>query len=165
MIGVKFDYENRDFAADRTVRVNGFLWYMLFGALLLPLAGVFTFAIPNFYSFQEYPIGYFLDFVNSFISTGELSEQDDSESVKSEVQVESIVQTIETNFTQIHNQSVFKKYASVFFSPLLVTLAIIYTLLIIRYLVFFVYDSNHFQHSVYRNHYQLGNTYSRQRQE
>ena len=48
MIGVKFDYENRDFAADRTVRVNGFLWYMLFGALLLPLAGVFTFAIPNF---------------------------------------------------------------------------------------------------------------------
>ena len=142
MIGVKFDYENRDFAADRTVRVNGFLWYMLFGALLLPLAGVFTFAIPNFYSFQEYPIGYFLDFVNSFISTGELSEQDDSESVKSEVQVESIVQTIETNFTQIHNQSVFKKYASVFFSPLLVTLAIIYTLLIFAFLASYLLESD-----------------------
>ena len=131
MIGVKFDYENRDFAADRTVRVNGFLWYMLFGALLIPLAGVFTFAIPNFYFIQEYPIRYFLDCLNSFIDTGELSAQEDLESVKSEVQVESIVQTINTNFNKIHNQSVFKKYASVFFSPLLVTLAIIYTLIII----------------------------------
>ena len=49
------------------VRISGFLWYMIIGALLIPFAGVLTFAIANFYSVQEYPIGFFLDLLHTVV--------------------------------------------------------------------------------------------------
>ena len=130
LIGVKMEYENRDFVMGSTIQVNGFLWYMLFGGVIIPLAGVFVFAVPSFYSVQEYPIGYFLDLVHSSVSIG------DSEQGEQSVPLESIniLQNIETEFTKIHDQGIFKKYAYVFFNPFLVTLSIVYTLLIFAFL-------------------------------
>ena len=91
-IGVKMVYENRDFSIENTVRISGFLWYMFFGTLIVPLAGIFTFAISNFYSVQEYPIGYFLDLLHSSIRRGELGEQSAQESAE-------VKQSIETGMS------------------------------------------------------------------
>ena len=94
LIGVKMEYGNRDFVMGSTIQVNGFLWYMLFGGVIIPLTGVFAFAIPSFYTIQEYPIGYFLDLVYSSVSIG------DSEPGEQSVPLENIniVQNIETEF-------------------------------------------------------------------
>ena len=144
LIGVKMEYENRDFVMGSTAQVNGFLWYMLFGGVIIPLAGVFVFVIPSFYSIQEYPIGYFLDFVHSSVSIGDLEQGEQSDSDKSTVPLENIniVQNIEVEFTKIHNQSVFKKYAYVFFNPLLVVLSIVCTLLIFAFLASYLLEPN-----------------------
>ena len=66
-VGAKMYHENRNFSTENTVRISGFLWYMIIGALLIPFAGVLTFAIANFYSVQEYPIGFFLDLLHTVV--------------------------------------------------------------------------------------------------
>ena len=145
-IGVKMDYENRDFSIENTVRISGFLWFMFFGALIVPLAGIFTFAISNFYSVQEYPIGYFLDLLHSSIRRGELGEQSAQESaevkqsIETGVSSESVAQNIETEFTKIHKRSTLSKYGYVFLSPLLVTLSIVHTLLIFAFLMSYLLE-------------------------
>ena len=138
LIRVKMEYENRDFDKGSAIQISGFLWYMLFGGVIIPLAGVFVFAIPSFYSIQEYPIGYFLDLVHSSVSIG------DSEQGEQSVPLENIniVQNIETEFNKVHNQSAFKKYAYVFFNPLLVALSIVYTLLIFAFLGSYLLEPN-----------------------
>ena len=74
-ISAKMHYENKDISVHNSVQISAFLWYMLFGALIVPLAGIFTFAISNFYSVQVYPIGYFLDKLHSVIRRGGCEEQ------------------------------------------------------------------------------------------
>ena len=144
------DYENRDFSIfENTVRISGFLWFMFFGALIVPLAGIFTFAISKFYSVQEYPIGYFLDLLHSSIMRGELGEQsaqesaDVKQSIETGVSSESIAQNIETEFTKIHSRSTLSKYGYVFLSPLLVTLSIVHTLLIFAFLMSYLLARAH----------------------
>lgn len=133
-IGIKMNYENRNFSIDSKVHVTGFLWYMLFSALIIPLTGVFTFAISNFYSVQEYPIGYFLDLLHSFMRRDKQNAQEVEQPIESGMSLESIVQNIETEFTKIHSRSILRKYGYVFLSPLLVTLSIVHTLLIFAFL-------------------------------
>ena len=113
---------------------------MLFSALIVPLAGIFTLAISNFYSVQEYPIGYFLDLLHSAIRRGSFEERSAQESaevkqsIETGVSSESVAQNIETEFTKIHKRSALRKYVYVFLSPLLVTLSIVHTLLIFCFL-------------------------------
>ena len=142
-IGAKMHYENRNFSVDNTVQISPALWYMFFGALIIPLAGVFTFVISNFYSVQEYPIGYFLDLLHSRSATRkkcgseEQSAQEIAQSTKPEFSSEKakkVVQKIKAEFTYIHNQSPLKKYCYVFVSPLLATSSVVYTLLILAFL-------------------------------
>ena len=152
-IGAKIHYENRNFSVDNIVQISGFLWYMFFGALIIPFAGVFTFGISNFYSVQEYPIGYFLDLLHSVIRRSK--EQGARSTVEMEFSSErnkKIVQYIKVDFKYINDRFPFIKYFYVVLSPLLATLSIIHALLIGGFLascllgsdtdVIFLYDSS-----------------------
>ena len=119
---------------------------MLFSASIVPLAGIFTIAISNFYSVKEYPIGYFLDLLHSIMKRRGFEKQSAQESaevkhsVESGVSSESITQDIETEFTKIHSRNALRKYGYVFQSPLLVALSIIHSLLIFAFLVSYLLE-------------------------
>lgn len=140
-VGAKMYYENSNFSTDNTVRISGFLWYMIIGALLIPFAGVLTFAIANFYSVQEYPIGFFLDLLHTVVkkrgfgdamSPSMKENEKGKKSVKlgmskeTEEEAKRIAEKIESEFTKIHNASTLNKYGYVFQSPLLIMLSIAY---------------------------------------
>ena len=142
-IGAKFYYENRNLTANSTVlgngsahenasysttvRISSYLWYMIIGGLVIPFIGVLTFAISNFHSVQEYPIGFFLDVLYTMDS--KKTEQD-------------IIERIEDGFTVIHNKCWLDKYGYVFKSPLLVTLSIIYALILFGFALCCVVDTD-----------------------
>ena len=126
-IGAKMHYENRNFSVDNTVQISSALWYMFFGALIIPLAGVFTFGISNFYSsVQEYPIGYFLDLLDSVIRRSK--EQGARSTIETELSSEKAKKTVRymiADFKYVNGRFPLKKYYYVFWSPLLITLSII----------------------------------------
>ena len=140
-VGAKMYYENRNFSTDNTVHISGFLWYMIIGAFVIPLAGVLTFAIANFYSVQEYPIGFFLDLLHTVVkkrgfgdamSPSMKKNEKGKKSVKlgmskeMEEEAKRIAEKIESEFTKIHNTNTLNKYGYVFQSPLLIALSIAY---------------------------------------
>ena len=110
-IGAKMHYENRNFSVDNTVQISSALWYMFFGALIIPFAGIFTFGISNFYSVQEYPIGYFLDLLDSVIRRSK--EQGARSTVEMELSSEKakkIVEYIKVDFKYINDRFPFIKF-------------------------------------------------------
>ena len=145
-IGGKFYYDN--WPAEPTVQISPFLWYMMVGGLVIPFAGVFTFLIGNYYSVQEYPIGFFLDLLltrrvgNTQNDNGEqslsfkpihfgmLSEADKG--------AKNIARKSLSDFIEMHSTNCLCKYFYVFQHPVLIILSISYTLTILAFAICFV---------------------------
>ena len=149
-IGAKMYHENRNFLETKTVQVSPFLWYTIIGGFVIPLAGIFTFAIANFYSVQEYPIGFFLDLLFTTIKKrrpkdvvspskeenkkGEMSLAFKM-SQEAEKDAQNIADRIESEFTNIHKTSALNKYGYVYQSPLLVALSIVYAIFLLIFAI------------------------------
>ena len=63
-ISAKFLYENRNYDLDQTIHISTYLWYMLAAGYMLPLCGLATFFIVNFYWVREFPIKLYIQILS-----------------------------------------------------------------------------------------------------
>ena len=135
-IAAKMYYENRNFPADSTVRISPYLWYMILGGFFIPLAGIFTFLIYSYYYIEEYPIGLFVDLLYTVIKKRGMSDVKGlgmtEEAKEDAIQ---IAEKIVCDYNEIHDVGILNKYGSVFISPFLVALSIVYALFLLAFAI------------------------------
>ena len=151
-IGAKMYHENRNFSTkgNEAIQISPFLWYMIAGGLVIPFVGVFTFVIANYYSVQEYPIGFFLDLLLAVtekrgaaevpyptLKKNEKGKRILSFNISPEAleTAKVIAQRIKSDFNKIHNTNILNKYGYVFQSPILVALSIAYAIPLLAFAV------------------------------
>ena len=133
-IGAKMFYENREFSAYGTIRISPYLWYMIVGGFLIPFAGVFTFAISNFYYVQEYLIGFSVDLLHNKVIT-RIEDGEDLTPELTEKDARNTVDMLKNDFTEIHSVRIEDKCSHVLESPLLVALSVVYALFLLPFAI------------------------------
>ena len=140
-IGAKMYYENREHSVDGTVRISPYLWYMIFGGYFIPFAGIFTFAIFNYYCIQEYPIKFFIDFLYKEIFTREAKETRISPETDKDAKI--VASILMNDFDKIHNVGILNKCAYILKSPLLVALSVVYTFSLLAFAIYCMLDPDY----------------------
>lgn len=119
---------------DETIRVSGFLWYMIAAGYVTPVIGFFSYFLVTFYWVQEFPIALCLDMISlaktkrgpeDFIDVKEQLEEP-RETLKT---IAEVLKCILPDFKKMHNRNWCFKFTYPFRTPVIVVLCVLYALM------------------------------------
>ena len=134
-VGYMFYETNYEAKDASSFKVIGYLWYLIIGAFLIPLLGVFTFALTNYYEIEEYPIAHFIAIF------GYLKKQKGFVHMNAEVReemVEKVSEILDAGFAEIHSRNCCEKSMYSFLSPGIMLLCLLYGTMVNVFLFFSV---------------------------
>ena len=145
-IGAKIRYDNRHlFESDNNddeIRVSPYLWYMLVAGYIMPVCGLLTFFIVNYYWVQEFPIGLCIDILSLLELPGvDHILRPDKELKDSHEKAKRIMRFVhfaelKKDFKGMHGKDWCNKFMYPFSSPILVFLCIVYSICLLFFIIF-----------------------------
>ena len=147
-VSLKIRNENPNFGEQDTIFISGFLWIVVVLGGLIPMTGIITFFVTNYYYAKEFSISFWIDMMSllqapSFTETvfesggteapGELAE----DFVK-----KSELKKVKKQYENFKSPSWYTKFFFPLRLPVLVVIGLVYTLGLVAYLVSLVLTQN-----------------------
>lgn len=147
-VSLKIRNENPNHGEQDGVYVSGFLWAVVVLGGLIPLAGIVSFFITNYYHMKEFSISFWIDMMSllqapSFTDTVFQSGGTDAPSELAEDFVKnSELKKVKKHFERYKSPRWYVKYFFPLRLPLLVIMGLVYTLGLVTFLVSLIITQN-----------------------